>query len=181
MEWFHMALQCLTDVSCQPCNSWVFCPQPHCWSADNGNTHLFGECWLKWQTDPMHPLYGQRGEYTERYRNINGAKHLSGAYPAESNPEWIGAQKAWATSPLASPTRSGRQSFGIAPGSRRNLTVRPTYPNSWQHPPTHTHPPSTDANRESCPARCAALGAPGRSPRFAHARRYRRTCRGWAA
>jgi len=26
----------------RPCNSWVFCPLPHCWSADNGNTHLFG-------------------------------------------------------------------------------------------------------------------------------------------
>ena len=33
----------------RPCNSWVFCGLPHCWSADNGNTHLFGECWLKWQ------------------------------------------------------------------------------------------------------------------------------------
>ena len=49
----------------RPCNSWVFCALPHCWSADNGNTHLFGECWLKWQSDPSHPLYGQRGKYTE--------------------------------------------------------------------------------------------------------------------
>ena len=27
----------------RPCNSWVFCYMPHCWSADSGNTHLFGE------------------------------------------------------------------------------------------------------------------------------------------
>ena len=33
---------------------------PHCWSLDNGNTHTFGECWLKWQKNVRTPLYGQR-------------------------------------------------------------------------------------------------------------------------
>jgi hypothetical protein len=85
--------------------SWVFCPLPHCWSADNGNTHLFGECWLKWQSDPKHPLYGQRGQYTEGYRRVNRDKHLNGLYPTDSNS--VAAMKP----------------FGIVPGSRRNLTV----------------------------------------------------------
>lgn len=26
----------------KPCNSWVFCYKPHCWSLDSGNTHTFG-------------------------------------------------------------------------------------------------------------------------------------------
>lgn len=63
----------------------VFCYMPHCWSADNGNTHLFGECWLKWQADPAHPLYGQRGKYTEEFRRRNRDKHLSGFYPPPSD------------------------------------------------------------------------------------------------
>ena len=63
----------------------VFCYMPHCWSADNGNTHLFGECWLKWQADPAHPLYGQRGKYTEEFRRRNRDKHLNGFYPPPSD------------------------------------------------------------------------------------------------
>ena len=63
----------------------VFCYMPHCWSADNGNTHLFGECWLKWQADPAHPLYGQRGKYTEEFRRRNRDKHLNGLYPPASD------------------------------------------------------------------------------------------------
>ena len=35
----------------KPCNSWVFCYLPHCWSLDSGNVHTFGECWLKWQVN----------------------------------------------------------------------------------------------------------------------------------
>ena len=92
----------------RPCNSWVFCYMPHCWSADNGNTHLFGECWLKWQADPKHPLYGQRGKYAEDFRKRNRDKHLSGSYPTDKNS--VDAMKP----------------FGIVPGSRRNLTV-PTH------------------------------------------------------
>jgi hypothetical protein len=92
----------------RPCNSWVFCPLPHCWSADNGNTHLFGECWLKWQSDPSRPLYGQRGRYTDEYRRRNADKHLNGQYPTDAN-----------SAKLMAP-------FGIVPGSRRNLTV-PTH------------------------------------------------------
>ena len=63
----------------------VFCYMPHCWSADNGNTHLFGECWLKWQADPAHPLYGQRGKYTDEFRRRNRDKHLNGLYPPASD------------------------------------------------------------------------------------------------
>ena len=92
----------------RPCNSWVFCPLPHCWSADNGNTHLFGECWLKWQSDPEHPLYGQRGRYTEAYRKMNYDKHINGFYPEDKN------------------SVEAMRPFGIVPGSRRNLTV-PTH------------------------------------------------------
>ena len=92
----------------RPCNSWVFCYMPHCWSADNGNTHLFGECWLKWQSDPKHPLYGQRGKYTDDFRRVNAGKHLSGSYPSDKN------------------SLEAMKPFGIVPGSRRNLTV-PTH------------------------------------------------------
>mmetsp|Transcript_60172 Transcript_60172/g.99843 ORF Transcript_60172/g.99843 Transcript_60172/m.99843 type:complete len:291 (-) Transcript_60172:227-1099(-) len=65
----------------KPCNSWVFCYMPHCWSLDNGNTHTFGECWLKWQVNPKNPLYGQRGKYTDRFRKRHWNLHLSGKMP----------------------------------------------------------------------------------------------------
>ena len=92
----------------RPCNSWVFCYMPHCWSADNGNTHLFGECWLKWQTNPSAPLYGQRGRYSEQFRKNNAGKHLSGVYPSDKA------------------SLDAMKPFGIVPGSKRNLTV-PTH------------------------------------------------------
>jgi hypothetical protein len=92
----------------RPCNSWVFCYMPHCWSADNGNTHLFGECWLKWQTDPAHPLYGQRGAYTDEFRRVNRGKHLNGNYPTDKN------------------SVEAMTPFGLVPGSRRNVSV-PTH------------------------------------------------------
>jgi len=94
----------------KPCNSWVFCYMPHCWSADNGNTHLYGECWLKWQADPQHPLYGQRGKYTDEFRRRNRDKHLNGLYPPPSDKHSVEAMRP----------------FGIVPGSRRNLSV-PTH------------------------------------------------------
>ncbi|EOD31997.1 hypothetical protein EMIHUDRAFT_99002 [Emiliania huxleyi CCMP1516] len=65
----------------RPCNSWSFCYLPHCWSLDNGNTHTHGECWLKWQADVRHPLFGQRGRYSESFRRKNWDKHLSGRMP----------------------------------------------------------------------------------------------------
>ena len=65
----------------KPCNSWVFCYLPHCWSLDNGNTHTFGECWLKWQANAAHPLYGQRGKYTEKFRRAHWRLHLTGTMP----------------------------------------------------------------------------------------------------
>ena len=92
----------------RPCNSWVFCYMPHCWSADAGNTHLFGECWLKWQTNPTEPLYGQRGAYTEAYRKRHRGDHLNGKYPTDPN------------------SVKAMEPFGIVPGSQRNLSV-PTH------------------------------------------------------
>lgn len=62
----------------KPCNSWVFCPLPQCWSLDTGHQHTFGECWLKFQVDPRHPLYGQRGRYSEGFRAKHRYAHMSG-------------------------------------------------------------------------------------------------------
>lgn len=90
----------------RPCNSWVFCNMPHCWGIDNANTHTFGECWLKWQSDLTHPLYGMRGKYSDEFRRINRDKHLNGKYPTDDKIS-LAAMKP----------------FGILPGSRRNLSV----------------------------------------------------------
>ena len=66
----------------RPCNSWVFChSKPQCWSLDTGNWHGFGECWLKWQADPAHPLYGQRGKFTEEFRYKHRNAHKTGRNP----------------------------------------------------------------------------------------------------
>ena len=65
----------------KPCNSWVFCYMPHCWALDGGNTHTFGECWLKWQVDPQHALFGQRGKYTDVFRSKYRNVHLTGKMP----------------------------------------------------------------------------------------------------
>ena len=69
----------------RPCNSWVFRYMPHCWSADAGNTHLFGECWLKWQTNPTEPLYGQRGAYTDEFRRQH--RRVRGGPPSHVPPQ----------------------------------------------------------------------------------------------
>ena len=66
----------------RPCNSWVFCYEsPQCWALDTGNWHAFGECWLKWQADPTHPLYGQRGAYSAEFRTKHWRAHLTGKNP----------------------------------------------------------------------------------------------------
>ena len=66
----------------RPCNSWVFCnTSPQCWSLDTGNWHGFGECWLKWQADPTHPLYGQRGRFTADFRKKHANAHKTGKNP----------------------------------------------------------------------------------------------------
>lgn len=62
----------------KPCNSWVFCYLPLCWSLDTGHKHSFGECWLKWQIDATHPLYGQRGRYSDEFRKRHWRAHLTG-------------------------------------------------------------------------------------------------------
>ena len=62
----------------KPCNSWVFCYMPQCWSLDTGHKHTFGECWLKWQVDASHPLYGQRGRYSDAFRTRHKYAHLTG-------------------------------------------------------------------------------------------------------
>ena len=66
----------------RPCNSWVFCHTlPYCWSLDTGNWHGFGECWLKHQTDTRHPLYGQRGKFTDEFRRVHANAHKTGRMP----------------------------------------------------------------------------------------------------
>lgn len=62
----------------KPCNSWVFCYLPLCWSLDTGHQHSFGECWLKWQVDSSRPLYGQRGRYSGAFRRRHWRAHLTG-------------------------------------------------------------------------------------------------------
>ena len=47
-------------------------------AAWQGHKHTFGECWLKWQVDPAHPLYGQRGRYSEAFRSKHRMAHMSG-------------------------------------------------------------------------------------------------------
>lgn len=69
-----------------PCNSWVFCPLPICWGLDTGWNHTYGECWLKHQPDPAHPLYGQRGAYTPEYRR----RHRHVRTGAPSHVPWTG-------------------------------------------------------------------------------------------
>ena len=62
--------------------SWVFCHSyPQCWSLDTGNWHGFGECWLKWQPDTKHPLYGQRGKFSDEFRKKHWSAHMTGLNP----------------------------------------------------------------------------------------------------
>ena len=70
----------------KPCNSWVFCYLPQCWSLDTGHQHTFGECWLKWQKNVATPLYGQRGKYTDAFRKKYWGLHLSGTMPDGKTP-----------------------------------------------------------------------------------------------
>ena len=89
------------------CNIWTFCPVERCFAFDI-HKHEFGECWLKWQTNPTEPLYGQRGAYTEAYRKRHRGDHLNGKYPTDPN------------------SVKAMEPFGIVPGSQRNLSV-PTH------------------------------------------------------
>ena len=70
----------------KPCNSWVFCPLPICWGLDTGWNHTFGECWLKWQADITRPLFGQRGSYSDEFRN----KHRAVRGGPPSHVPWTG-------------------------------------------------------------------------------------------
>ena len=65
---------CAACVDHRQCNSWVFCPEPLCYSPDIWN-HSFGECWLKQLVDPSAPPVNMRGEYTNRYRSRRGHGH----------------------------------------------------------------------------------------------------------
>ena len=55
-------------ASVRGCNSWTFCGYPVCFGLDTGWNHTHGECWLRKLEDPTKPTFGQRGEYTMRYR-----------------------------------------------------------------------------------------------------------------
>ena len=56
------------SASTRGCNSWTFCGYPVCFGLDTGWNHTYGECWLRKLEDPTKPTFGQRGEYTMRYR-----------------------------------------------------------------------------------------------------------------
>ena len=56
------------SASKRGCNSWTFCGYPVCFGLDTGWNHTHGECWLRKLEDPTKPTFGQRGEYTMRYR-----------------------------------------------------------------------------------------------------------------
>ena len=74
----------------RPCNSWVFCYMPQCWSLDTGNKHTFGECWLKWQTDAKHPLYGQRGRYSADFQKRHYWAHRHNNLTVPTHVAWAG-------------------------------------------------------------------------------------------
>ena len=82
-----------------PCNSWVFCPLAICWGLDTGWNHTYGECWLKHQPDPAHPLYGQRGAYTPEYRR----RHRHVRTGAPSHVPWTGGVIGCARAPALRP------------------------------------------------------------------------------
>jgi len=77
------------------CNSWVFCPQPVCFSP-GAHRHTLGECWMKDQRDPAAPSVNMRGAYTARYRARTGHHRappmvdwISGTDPADTaSHEW---------------------------------------------------------------------------------------------
>ena len=49
------------------CNSWIWCPEPLCWSPDVWN-HTQFECWLKVQKNPLSPAVNFRGSYPREFR-----------------------------------------------------------------------------------------------------------------
>jgi hypothetical protein len=52
---------------------------------DTGNYHSYGECWLKHQSDPAHPLYGQRGKFMSC--KIEPAREQQEAPPPVAKPK----------------------------------------------------------------------------------------------
>ena len=77
------AAECCDACKAHPkCNSWVFCPEPLCFSPDVWN-HTEGECWLKVQRNPSKPSVNMRGAYTERYRRRRGH------HRAPSKVQWV--------------------------------------------------------------------------------------------
>ncbi len=62
------------------CNSWVWCPEPLCWSPDIWN-HTHKECWLKVQADAHAPAVNHRGPFAAAFR----AEHKT----APSHTPWM--------------------------------------------------------------------------------------------
>ena len=55
------------DTAYLPCNTFVFCDQPVCFSRDIHN-HTFGECWLKFSELPHEPIVNARGRMPDAIR-----------------------------------------------------------------------------------------------------------------
>ena len=49
------------------CNTWVFCPEPRCWTKDRFN-HTYGECWLKHLPDLSMARQDNNGAFPEAFR-----------------------------------------------------------------------------------------------------------------
>jgi len=91
------------------CNSWTFCGYPVCFGLDTGWNHTFGECWLRVLPDPAAPVFGQRGEYSMRYRT----KMLRTRKACTSIDTPGGLSPGWVCPPTHVPWTSG--SIGVQP------------------------------------------------------------------
>ena len=180
----------------RPCNSWVWCHEsPQCWALDTGNWHAFGECWLKWQADPAHPLYGQRGAYSAEFRTKHWRAHLTGKSPdgtrrnlsVPTHVPWTGGimgarvdrSVTWETG-----LEGMRSSAGKAVVMRRRMVrVSPSTPptahrplptasatttataTAYRHRPCPLPPPTATATATAITATATATATVGRMPR----------------
>ena len=139
-----------------PCNSWVFCPLPICWGLDTGWNHTYGECWLKHQPDPAHPLYGQRGAYTPEYRH----RHRRVRTGAPSHVPWTGGVIGCARVPALSPTPLLLLLASVRSARADDPPRVPSHPDISPRllsRPFSTHPPQPTSSAALSPP---AAGAP---------------------
>ena len=146
-----------------PCNSWVFCPLAICWGLDTGWNHTYGECWLKHQPDPAHPLYGQRGAYTPEYRR----RHRRVRTGAPSHVPWTGGVIGCARVPALRPHSTSTVAYVRAlrlcrrPAPRLSppghLTT-PAQPALLNYPPQPTSSAAVSPPAAGAPSTCRCAG-----------------------